>query len=89
MLISCMIEIVPNPGGYYSQRRSFFGKDYQYRVSNTAYRVLGGVIKEWKLRVAKHGLLKSGDPNVWKTKGIVGHYKPVLVALRYGFLYGN
>ena len=46
--------------------------------------VLGGVIKEWKLGVAKQGLLKSGDPNVWKTKGIVGHYKPALVALSYG-----
>ena len=46
--------------------------------------VLGGVIKEWKLGVAKQGLLKSGDPNVWKTKGIVGHYKPALIALSYG-----
>ena len=46
--------------------------------------VLGGVIKEWKLGVAKQVLLKSGDPNVWKTKGIIGHYKPALVALSYG-----
>ena len=35
--------------------------------------ILGGVIKEWKLGVAKAGSLKSGDPNVWKAKGIAGH----------------
>ena len=43
---------------------------------------LEGVIKEWKLGVAKQGLLKSGDPNVWKAKGgVAGHWKPTLVAL--------
>ena len=55
---------------------------YQQKVTSPLYstnsavlaaKVLGGVIKEWKLGVAKQGLRKSGDPNVWKVRVVAGH----------------